>query len=453
MEGKGKKASPVKSSCGGMTSELPVDEVLSKLVQSSPKASVVVAGVQTMCVLDTGAETSLISASFYRENLAEKMGRVKPVGTYLRVFGAGGLEVPIEGYIEVPLCIYNSTVVAHFLVVKDPSNAKFMQGQCPVLLGCNVLRLLKDLVIEPGHRDAEAWSLTLQWYKHTRGNDQQQTHDSSTYMASGKNVPVRTGRTATTIFPREVRSIPCYVRAQPDTFKGCTVLVESLSRGVDEGCTEERPSTHNLGPNCRVYSSCDVTNGRIVNVVVANMGTQSIEIPPHTGLAMINEVFPKSDIELEEREDGIHVSVNDLLVEATGCGSMGSEELNYVPDIDSELGMGGEPPTGEVYVFQDGTEYQFPNGLSLAGSLEMSAEDKDRVVRLIQKHDAVFSKGSLDLGTCDKIPHKIVTSDEQPPNQPYRRIPHITWERLGNYSTSFSFRASFGKALAPMQVQ
>ena len=91
-----------------MTSELSIDEVLSKLVKGSLAKASILAGVQTMCVLDTRADTSLISSSFYRENLADKMGRVKPIGTYLCVFGAGGLEVPIEGYVEVPLCIYNS---------------------------------------------------------------------------------------------------------------------------------------------------------------------------------------------------------------------------------------------------------------------------------------------------------------------------------------------------------
>ena len=101
------------------------------------------------------------------------------------------------------------------------------------------------------------------------------------------------------------------------------------------------------------------------------------------------------------------------------CQNRGWEA--YLLQISSPAGSC--PRTAIPYTTQDGTEYQFPNGLSLAGCLEMSAEDKDRVVRLIQKHDEVFSKGSLDLGTCDKIPHKIVTSDEQPPNQPYRRIP------------------------------
>ena len=95
-------------------------------------------------------------------------------------------------------------------MVKDSSKAKIMkQGYCPVLLGCNVLHLLRDPVIEPGHMDANAWSLALQWYKHTRETNQQQPNASAKNTCLDQNVSVRTGRNKTTLLPREVLSVPC----------------------------------------------------------------------------------------------------------------------------------------------------------------------------------------------------------------------------------------------------
>ena len=93
-------------------SELSADELLSKLVKGSPKAHITLAGVPTTCTLDTGAETSLIKASFYRKHLAHKLKEVQSLGTYLRVYGAGGLEIPIDGYVNIPMVIHDRKVDA-----------------------------------------------------------------------------------------------------------------------------------------------------------------------------------------------------------------------------------------------------------------------------------------------------------------------------------------------------
>ena len=101
--------------CRENAPELSADELLARLVQKSPKAEVTLAGVPVTCILDTGAETSLVSHSFYKDHLADKMSGIRPLGTYLQVYGVSRLELPIEGCIEVPLRVHNLTVDAHFL--------------------------------------------------------------------------------------------------------------------------------------------------------------------------------------------------------------------------------------------------------------------------------------------------------------------------------------------------
>ena len=64
------------------------------LTENSPVTTVKICGIPLGCILDTGAETSLIPASFYEKHLKEKVGlaRLEPS---IHVFGANGQEVSV----------------------------------------------------------------------------------------------------------------------------------------------------------------------------------------------------------------------------------------------------------------------------------------------------------------------------------------------------------------------
>ena len=136
------------------------------------------------------------------------MSGPKPVGSYLRVFGVGQMELPVEGYIEVPLVAHNHQVLAHFLVIKDSSNGEAIRRmKCPVLLGCNVLQLFKDLKVDPSMKDAEAWNVALQWYRFAKEPMHGKSGECNNRL--GEPVQIRTGRQPTTIQPRQVQTIKC----------------------------------------------------------------------------------------------------------------------------------------------------------------------------------------------------------------------------------------------------
>ncbi|XP_033111512.1 uncharacterized protein LOC117112541 [Anneissia japonica] len=128
-----------------------------KLLASSPTAMVDIAGVRLSCILDTGAETSIIPADIYYEKLHNKLGGMRPENTFLSMVGANGEPIPIEGYVEVPLQYGNQTIMASFLVASGQSPR---QVDHPVLLGCNNLRALASLEIP--EMDRYAWSTTIQ---------------------------------------------------------------------------------------------------------------------------------------------------------------------------------------------------------------------------------------------------------------------------------------------------
>ena len=103
---------------------LNIDMVISaserrKLLASCPSASILVAGARADCVLDTGAVTSLVSAEFYREHLAKKLGNLDEVGGFVRLVGVNGESVPVDGYLETSVELFGQKFVASFLVLSD----------------------------------------------------------------------------------------------------------------------------------------------------------------------------------------------------------------------------------------------------------------------------------------------------------------------------------------------
>ena len=88
-----------------------VDHVLSKgelfqtFVARSPTADIEIGGVPVRCVLDTGADTSLIPASFYHDHLTVMVKGLQSVGIFIKIVGVNDMDVLIEGYLYVPISI------------------------------------------------------------------------------------------------------------------------------------------------------------------------------------------------------------------------------------------------------------------------------------------------------------------------------------------------------------
>ena len=381
--------------------QLTPDEVLSKLIKESPKAVVSLAGVSVECILDTGAETSLISLSFFHDHLAEKLSTVNPVKSCVQIVGANGLDIPIVGYVEIPLAIQNYSFDAHFFIVDDSSEGKIFlnRKRSPVLLGCNVLYHLKEHVDEFDGPDTEAWNVTMQWLDLTKPLNT--TEKKETKPSMHVTVNGRIGRKPVVIHSRQVQTVVCQLRTPPNALKDKLVIVEG---------------NHDMGEMCLIYDTCETSNGKTVTAVVANLGSQPLVIPPYTKLVEVTEVTNSNEVVVEQNDEHISVSVCNVLVESVGDIS---NEYKSMPRSDCQT---QEKSPNEVFTFSDGSQYCMPPGLNLE-LCELSTSEKERVVRLIQKHDAVFSKGDFDVGFCTEVPHKISTTDEQPVNQPYRRIP------------------------------
>lgn len=118
-----------------------VDPLIKRLVSRSPKSVVTIGGLDIGCVLDSGAETSIIPASVYHEQLKVHLGELHSMsGLFLDIVGIGGIDIPIEGYIEVPIHLEGHSLLGSFMIAADRAchNATATTPEYPVLIGCNI---------------------------------------------------------------------------------------------------------------------------------------------------------------------------------------------------------------------------------------------------------------------------------------------------------------------------
>ena len=64
---------------------------------------------------------------------------------------------------------------------------------------------------------------------------------------------------------------------------------------------------------------------------------------------------------------------------------------------------------------------------------DLTGPQRDSLQKVIGKYQSTFSKDDDDLGFCDMVEHKIVTTDERPIKIPHRRVPPHQWQEVRDY--------------------
>ena len=156
---------------------------------------------------------------------------------------------------QLRIVIQDHTITVHFLVVGSSieGEASHWSG-CPVVIACNTLNLLNDYVSDPKHTDTSAWSATLRWNQIRHEPESQE----KAAVRVTRPVVVRTGRSATTLFPGEVHSISCFVRAV-EQLKGKTASIEGLGDGslvLGSACRVVYTFQHLVGNTGQFRNAC-----------------------------------------------------------------------------------------------------------------------------------------------------------------------------------------------------
>ena len=136
----------------------------------------------------------------------------------------------------------------------------------------------------------------------------------------------------------------------------------------------------------------------------------------------VHEVAVTDQVVILPTSEALNVSVQQVVVESGGDAPLPTHELL----VGEQVQAGETASSPRIFTFPDGSHYTLPPGLCLDG---LESGDAIRVATLVRQYDSVFSKGPLDVGRCDLIPHEIKVTDAAPVNSAYRRVePHLVDE-------------------------
>ena len=391
-------------------------DVRDKLISHSPTAVIKIAGVEVPCILDTGAETSLIPYSFYQKYLANRVAPLGDASAFINLVGANDLSIPIVGYFETNVTVYGQTLRGSFLVKQD-NNTTPRDGRRvshPVILGCNVLRNIMYCVRDKVSMDnvSSDWNLVFQSLEMTGRETPPEPPQPS---VSGQVViELCSGREFMHLPPFTAQRVSCCCDSIGNQCMGKSIFIQPIESNPHCSDTEE---TARSDRNFDVWEGLSIIDGQTVQIIVANYTSETLRIAPHSRLAKATVIESTDQVFLRPSSAGMEVQVREVI---DIDGPVASDEDPVYIGVKGEGNSTNCRSEREVFMFPDQSTYSLPPGVSLSS---MPIDEAAKVAALIQRYEEAFSMSDFELGSCDLIPHKIVLTDDRPINLPYRRVP------------------------------
>ena len=346
--------------------------------------------INARCLLDTGAEVSTITESFYNTHLKDKVEQLIDLSPFINVSAANGQSISFKGYIELDICVLGRVFPQMgFLVVNDLTNSpmSLRKRHLPGVIGSNILQVIQErLTQEMGPNFLtklsqevvnKEWIHVLALYCQRMSasciKDADNEEKLGFVRVAGKK-PVRIPAGSRQIITGSTRRFPRGVQK--------TAVVEEL-RAIDGNLPKGVVASPRF---------VTMTNG-LTPIEIANFSQEDVYLQPRTRVAMLSMGTMVKHLPEEP--------LNVLVHSAASCTS------NEQSD-DSVLGT-----------------------LDIGDTL--TSFQKQKMGEFVYKYSDIFSKGDHDLGYCDVIKHKIVTTDDTPFKVPYRRVPPNQWEEVTEY--------------------
>ena len=363
----------------GRTLDIP--ELLDKAIGACPEARVRVGTKDVRCLLDTGAQVSTLTESFYNQHF-ERGNRMVDISSYLDLSAANGLAIPFVGYVELNLTVLgNSFPAMGFLIVKDPIGTPLedRKKKVPGVIGSNIFRHMSEALKKKYGREylktlasrdrSGEWAPVLALYEEVCPV----VHKRQYVRVPGDKpvlIPART---------KLVLQASCPFNGNWNHRPYMVDRHEVLSKALPSGILLAR--------------SLVQVDKSGVPIQVANLSNEDIYLSPKTPIGVLEEVTP-------ERIDLVQV---------------GEEKV--------ELRPSSAP-----------SDFVLDNLLAkMSVSDSLSRSQRKQLDRLLAKHCATFSQSDDDLGYCDWVQHRIITTDDIPVKVPHRRVPPQHWEEVRDY--------------------
>ena len=359
--------------------EIPGGSFWKKAVGRCPEAIIQMGKHNVRCLLDSGAQVSTMTETFFRHQLSD-LGEPEDVSAFIQITGAQGITVPYIGYVEIDIEVMGQNFSnMGFLVVKDPVGSPIEERKLkvPVVIGSNILREIQSHI--KGSLGDQYLSKLAKW---TGGSEWAHVlalyGETSAEFNSNCKARVRVAGKQPQII--DARSIIAIVETAEE--------IGPLPVGVA------------VGKTCVAVDG----SGRIP-VQVTNFGCEDVFLEPRMQLARLEEVVVQPLITVQT------VNTNEVRVEFKDGATVDSQQAGYGQEVESLL--------SRMDVAKD-----------------ITGNNLESLKGLLQKHIQVFSKDDKNIGFCPDIKHHIRTTDDIPIRLPHRRIPPNQWEEVREYLKS-----------------
>lgn len=350
------------------------------LVGQCPVVEVLIQGVKTPCLIDTGSQVTTLTESYFKRHFETRAPTMHPPIQKLKLVAANGLVIPYIGYVEVDLNICGKVIPKRgVLIVKDSKAAAY-----PGLIGMNVIRECRDfLMTQTGNSCAgsEGQVQINVWHQMFSVCDEL----SKFADESGQMSPVYWPQGRRKTIPAQSETvIEACTRVRPD---------KKDYVGLIEPCEDVLP-----GQLLVARSLSTVSKGKVM-VRILNLSPAPVVLSQRCRLGQIFDVdlctSGQRDVELRPLDDEtVEVGVRQ----------------NSVQEVEQE----------QVF---DLVSVPLDPQMFSTGQQEM-------IAKLLAKHQKVFSEHDEDYGHTDRVLHVIPTGDAAPIRERYNRIPPKLYQEV-----------------------
>ena len=272
-----------------------------KLVGTSNETDIEIGGHECRALLDTGSCVSIISESYWRDNMGDQHP-LNPIQDFIHIECADGKPLPYLGYISTEVRIStgipkSSSVTCLLLVTPDTKYA----SQVPVILGTNIMgEFLRECKDNFGNQYLQRANLHVPWFLafrciEIRDKDLKKNKNRIAIVKSANMERVMLG-------PNESKFIPCFTDKEIPVDETLAMMAETENTGLPD-YVDITPSVINYKHGHR----------KDVMVNISNLTTDTVVISPRTVICELQPVTVQSGLDIDEEDMEV---LKDLKIDA-----------------------------------------------------------------------------------------------------------------------------------------
>ena len=380
------------------------EHIMKNAIGERPITEIMVNGKKVKCLIDTGADVSTLTESYFNEHYGNLVGEVvTDTPQWLRITAANGLHIPYIGYVEMDVRILEMDFPKMgFLISKDSPNEKYndKKKDIPFTIGTNITKRVTQALTQD-EPNASVWhgihKLTSQIKSDDKG-----------YMGKARLA----SKSATLMPPSAIKSFK--ITATKSSSRYFALLESGEMR---------------LPRDIMVMSTyAEIKNG-IGNICIMNVSDHPVWLPAKLKIASVYEGKEENE-SLDTPFEYFHVNDQEIKVDfkSNVCkddGAVNVQQNEQQTFVKSENTPKEDKTSASPEIDAKRKEIIVKILMDLKKSgHKFNDEQWKRLLALFKKYQHVFSTGDDDIGYCDVLHHKFNMKDETPVCVPHRRIPY-----------------------------